>query len=146
MIPKKQNASNKGGANVDRAGGLKTTRQKKVFRCGVNHIAKLRRELQANGLALGDTTGATQCQTLLRVLQYLGERGLNTPEGVGIGFYRIATRVQELEAEGWLIASRRERIVGADGLAHIGIARYVLRGRAGWMVNPQSSLDLGAQL
>lgn len=142
MIPQKQNASGKGGANVDQAGRLRTTKKNKVFRCGVQHISKLRQELQGQGLTLRDTTGATQCQTLLRVLQYLGERGLNTPEGVGIGFYRIATRVQELEAEGWLIASRREQLVGADGLAHIGIARYALIGRRADYFDPQGSLSL----
>jgi hypothetical protein len=144
MTPKKQNASRRGGAKVGRAGGPKTTRKNKIFRCGVQHISKLRRELEANGLALRDTTGRTQCQTLLRVLQYLGDRGLNTPEGVGCGFYRIATRVQELEAAGWVIASRREAIVGADGLPHIGIARYVLAGRRKNFVDPQGALDLGA--
>lgn len=142
MTPKKQNASGGGGAKVDRAGGPKTTRQSKVFRCGVQHISKLRRELEANGLALRDTSGASQCSTLLRVLQYLGERGINTPEGVGCGFYRIATRVQELEAAGWLIASHRESIVGADGLSHIGIARYVLLGRRRESLPPQLDLAL----
>jgi len=95
------------------------------------------------GLALRDTTGRTQCETLLRVLQYLGDRGINTPEGVGCGFYRIATRVQELEASGWLIASRRESMVGADGLHHIGVARYSLIGERSGPQDPQFSLDLG---
>jgi hypothetical protein len=116
--------------------------QNKIFRCGVQHISKLRRELQSQGLALRDTSGRTQCEMLLRVLQYVGDRGINTPEGVGCGFYRIATRIQELEDSGWIIASQRERLVGADGLAHVGIARYVLIGYGG-AVNPQGSLDLG---
>lgn len=141
--PKKQNASREEGAKFTKlAGGVNG--KNKVFRCGVQHISKLRRELEANGLALRDTTGRTQCQTLLRVLQYLGDRGMNTPEGVGCGFYRIATRVQELEAAGWLIASHREAILGADGLSHIGIARYVLCGRRKDFIDPQGSLDLGA--
>lgn len=141
--PRKQNASRKGGAQSTKlAGGVKG--QSKVFRCGVQHISKLRRELQASGLALSDTSGNTQCKTLLRVLQYLGDRGINTPEGVGCGFYRIATRVQELEAAGWAISSYRERLLGADGLIHNGIARYRVVGRRADFVDPQSSLDLGA--
>ena len=139
---RKRNASAKGGAQFTKlAGGVKG--QNKVFRCGVQHTSKLRREIQGKGLALRDTTGRTQCETLLRVLQYRGDLGLNTPEGVGLGFYRIATRIQELEAIGWLIASHRERLVGADGLIHSGIARYVLLGRVG-KDDPQGSLDLGA--
>jgi hypothetical protein len=116
--------------------------QTTVFRCGTNVISKLRRELKSVGLALRDTSGRTQCETLLRVLQYLGPRGINTPEGVGCGFYRIATRIQEIEASGWRIASNRERLVGADGLAHSGIARYVLLGRRSDFIDPQGSFDL----
>lgn len=138
---RKQNASNKGGAQFTKlAGGVKG--QRKIFRCGVQHISKLRGELQRNGLALHDATGYTQCTTLLRVLQYLGDRGINTPEGVGCGFYRIATRIQELEDSGNIIASRRERLIGADGLVHSGVARYILIGHA-VKVDPQGSLDLG---
>lgn len=138
--PKKQNAS-KGGAKFTKlAGGVNG--QNKVFRRGVQHTARLRRELQSNGLALRDTTGRTQCETLLRVLQYLGDRGINTPEAVGMGFYRIATRIQELEASGWLIASRRESLLGADGLVHFGIARYVLICCRKDFVDPQGSLSL----
>ena len=140
--PKKQSAPRRSAKFTKLAGGVNG--KNKDFRCGVLHISKLRQELQCNGLALRDTSGATQCQTLLRVLQYLGDRGLNTPEGVGLGFYRIATRVQELEAEGWIISSERESLVGADGLKHVGIARYVLIGHLGTFVNPQGSLDLGA--
>jgi hypothetical protein len=142
MTPKKRNASGKGGAKFTKLAG-RVNGQNKVFRCGVQHTAKLRRELQGKGLALRDTTGRTQCETLLRVLEYLGDRGINTPEGVACGFYRIATRVQELEASGWLIASRRESLVGADGLYHIAIARYVLIGKRSGPQDPQFSLDLG---
>jgi hypothetical protein len=139
----KQNASGKGGAHITKlAGGVKA--KKKVFFCGVKHISKLRRELQAAGLGLRDTSGRTQCETLLRVLQYLGPRGINTPEGVGCGFYRIATRIQELESSGWMIASYRERMTGADGLQHDGIARYSLLGRRADVADPQGALDLGA--
>lgn len=141
MESRKQNASNKGGAQFTKlAGGMKG--QSKIFRCGVQHISKLRGELQRNGLALHDTASHTQCKTLLRVLQYLRDRGINTPEGVGCGFYRIATRIQELEDSGNIIASRRERLIGADGLIHSGVARYILIWRA-VRVDPQGALDLG---
>lgn len=144
MPAKNQNASGEGGADFTKLIGGVRGKTKKIFRCGVQHTSKLRKELQANGLALGDTSGRTQFVTLLRVLQYLGDRGINTPEGVACGFYRIATRVQELEEAGWRIASIRERIVGADGLEHSGVARYVLIGRRTDFIDPQGSLDLGA--
>lgn len=131
------------GVSVAVGREAKAASKQGAFRCGVKHISKLRRELQRNGLALRDTTGRTQCNTLLRVLQYLGARGINTPEGVGMGFYRIATRIQELEAEGWLIASQRESIIGADNMVHVGIARYVLLGRRSDIPEAQGRLDLG---
>lgn len=141
--PTRQNASREEGAKFTKV-AARVNGQNKVFRCGVNHISKLRREIQAQGLALRNTSGQTQCETLLRTLQYLGDRGLNTPEAVGIGFYRVATRVQELEADGWIIASERESLVGADGMFHAGIARYELIGRQSCFIDPQGHLDLGA--
>jgi hypothetical protein len=141
MTPIKENARGKAGKPITkRAGGVRG--KNKIFRCGVQHTSKLRRELHGQGLALRSVTGISQCATLLRVLQYLGDRGINTIEGVGCGFYRIATRVQELEEGGWLIESRRERVLGADGLTHDGIARYVLRGRRVDMPDAQGALDL----
>ena len=138
----KQNASGEAGVNFTKlAGGVNG--QRKVLKCSTYHISRLRRELQNQGLTLRDTSGKTQCDTLLRVLQYVGDRGVNTLEGMGLGFYRIATRVQELEALGWMIDSQRERVVGADGLSHIGVARYVLRGFLVTRIDPQGSLDLG---
>ncbi len=141
MSAKKQNATGKGGAQVtQRAGRVKG--KKGTFLCGVKHTSDLRREVHDRGLALSNTSGMSQRDTLLRVLQYLGPRGLNTPEGVGLGFYRIATRIQELEELGWVIASLRETLIGADGYKHSGIARYVLKGRT--RSEPrQHSLDLG---
>jgi hypothetical protein len=142
MTNRKNKARGRAGSNVAAGREAKATRQNKIFRCGVQHTSKLRRELCGQGLALRSVTGASQRVTLLLVLQYLGERGINTIEGVGCGFYRIATRVQELEESGWLIESRRERVLGADGLAHDGIARYVLRGRSIDMPDAQGALDL----
>lgn len=133
--PKKKAAPGQGKAAFE-------SKQKKPLVCGTDHISKRRHELQRAGLGLCDTSSHTQGETLLRVLQYLGPRGINTLEGVGCGYYRIATRIQELEASGWNIASYREQVVGADGLVHSGIARYVLLGRIGGD-DPQGSLDLG---
>lgn len=118
------------------------SKQKKPLSCGNNHISKLRRELQIVGLTLRDTSGRSQCEMLLRVLQYLGPRGINTPEGTGCGYMRLATRIHELEDAGWLIAVPKETIVGADGLTHSGIARYCLLGRRADYADPQGSFDL----
>lgn len=114
--------------------------QIKVLKCSNQYIAKLRREVRRAGLFLRDTTGRSQRETLLGVLQYLGGRGLNTLEGVGLGFYRIATRVQELQEAGYSIDSCPERVEGPDGLVHCRIARYVLCGRR---PDAQGKLDLG---
>lgn len=91
--------------------------------------ANIRRELQRAGLGLRNAHGVTQRAMLLRVLQYMGARGINTSEAEGCGYHRVATRIQELETEGWKIESRCEAIIGADGLTHVGIVRYVLRRR-----------------
>lgn len=140
----KQNASGCGGVQVTKRAGGVTVIPKDAFLCDEQHITKLRNEIAGAGLALKDTSGQTQCDTLLRVLQHRGAKGVNTAEGVGLGYLRIATRVQELEERGWRIASYRERIIGADGLAHNGIARYCLLGRAVERAAPaQSALDLG---
>jgi len=141
--PRKQNASGKGGAKSTKlAGGVNG--QNKVVKCSNNHISKFRRALRDAGLLLSSTKTETQLETLLKILQYRGEAGVNTPEGVGVGFARIATRVFDLELRGWLIDTLREDVVTADGLKHKGIARYVFRGRRTDMVDPQGSFDLGA--
>ena len=142
MIPTpNENAPRKKGAHFTNLAGDVNGKKKKFF-CGVKHTSDIRREPQSCGLGLKDASGGIQRATLLRVLQYLGPRGLNTPEAVGLGYYRIATRIHEMEADGWLIDSLRENIVGADGLYHVGIARYVLKGRRAECANPQGSLDL----
>jgi hypothetical protein len=140
--PRKDTAHGKVGAKFTKLTG-RVKGQNKTFRCGVQHISNLRRELQSHGLALRDTSGRTQCETLLLILQYLGDRGLNTPEGTGIGFARLATRVWDLEVSGWLIDTILEDAITADGLKHRGIARYILRGRKAGFIDPQGSLDLG---
>lgn len=126
--------------------GKATSRNAKadVLKCGTHHINKVRNEIHAAGLSLDGTSGGTQLGTLLRVLQYLGPRGINTKEAEGCGYFRIATRIQELEDAGWKIAVPKERIIGADGLIHKGIARYTLLGRRSDFIDQQGSLDLGA--
>lgn len=120
----------------------KALSKKKVLLCDERHIRTLRREIRRNGLSLKCTTAKNQCQVLVQVLQYLGDRGLNTLEAVGLGYYRIATRVQELEAAGLAIFPLRESVLGSDGLLHVGIARYILRD--GKVESAQLPLDLGA--
>lgn len=142
MTPRKRNARGKAGASLSKlAGGGSGV--KKVLICGNRNITRLRSEIRNVGLLLNATRTETQLDTLLRTLQYLGERGLNTPEGVGLGFARIATRCFDLEQQGWRIETERECVITADGLAHQGIARYRLRGRRTDFVDPQGSLDLG---
>jgi len=143
-MTEKRNAPKRGARSTKLAGDVGG--QIKVLKVSNQYIAKLRREVRRAGLFLRDTTGRTQRETLLGVLQYLGRRGLNTLEGVGLGFYRIATRVQELQEAGYRIDSYRERVEGPDGLVHCQIARYVLLpGRRTDSADPQGSFDLGEQ-
>lgn len=141
--PRKQRARGKAGAPLSKLAGIGSG-IKKVIICSNRNITRLRSEIRAAGLLLNATRTETQLATLLRTLQYLGERGLNTPEGVGLGFARIATRCFDLEQQGWNIDTERECAITADGLAHHGIARYRLRGRRADRADPQGSLDLGA--
>lgn len=133
--------ANKGGARFANRAASMRGKKKKTFRCGVQHTNKLRIELENAGLGLRDASGKTQRQALLRVLLYRGSKGLNTLEGAACGFLRIATRIQELEAEGYNIQSNRESAISADGLLHHGIARYTLLDDKP-QTNPQGSLDL----
>lgn len=142
MTSTNNNAPGGGRASLSKRAAVEGVIPKEAFFCGTDHISKLRAELHSVGLSLHDISGLTQRQTLLRVLQYLGPRGMNTLEGVGCSYYRIATRVHELEAEGWNIVTLRERVVGADGLPHNGIARYVLIGRKSDHQPVQGAFDL----
>lgn len=124
----KQNAPEIGGAQVDQAGRLGATGQSKVCECSSHHISKLVRELRQNGVALASTSGQAQTATLRRALAYLGPRGLGTYEGAGAGYARLAARINDLRSAGWRIVSRRENLIGPDGLLHEQVARYVLVG------------------
>ena len=140
MASKKQNASIPGGAHITKLAG--SVNGQNVFNCNPDHISKVCSDLHINGCGLGSTQAATQVSTLLKALSYLGPRGLNTYEGTAAGYARLATRIQDLEDAGWLIASLRENLIGPDGLYHAGVARYVLIGRRADMVDSQGSLDL----
>jgi hypothetical protein len=121
----------------------KATKQKRTRYCSANSINKVVREIRKAGLQLRSTAGDTQLETLPKVLQHRGARGLNTYEGVAAGYLRIATRVKELQ-ETWEIQSLREDIVGPDGMWHKGVARYVLIGKRKNLPPAQQSFDLGA--
>ena len=137
-----KNASGQAGVSV--AGGqAKATKQKRTRYCSTNSINKVVREIRQAGLQLRSTSGDTQLETLPKVLQHRGARGLNTYEGVAAGYLRIATRVKELQ-EIWEIQSLREDIVGPDGMWHKGVARYVLIGKRKNLPPAQQSFDLGA--
>ena len=140
--PKKKNASAKADVHVDRAGWLEATKQKKIINCDQHHINKVVKEIRAAGLHLQSSTGSTQLATLPKVLQYLGPRGLSTPEGTALGYLRLATRVKELK-DAWVILTVPENVIGTDGLYHTGVARYIQTGKRGDATNPQGSLDLG---
>jgi hypothetical protein len=140
---RKENATGQGGVSRVVGGQAKATKQKKIFDCGAHHINKVLREIQHAGLQLRSTAADTQLQTLPKVLQYFGSRGLSTYEGQAAGYLRIATRVMELK-ETWDIYTLREDVIGPDGLLHKGVARYVLLGRRKDLPPAQGQLDLGA--
>ena len=89
-------------------------------------IDELRAEIAKVGLALHSAQGDAQLEMLPKVLRYLGPRGLGTLEGQGLGYMRIATRIQDLEAMGFTIFVDREHVVSDDGLLHPRMARYIL--------------------
>lgn len=142
-MPKRQNknASRKGGARVDQAGGPKSTKQTAVFNCSSQSITAVCEELAENGVALQNTSGSTQRETLRRALEFRGGRGLNTYEGTAAGYMRLATRVKELK-DAWDIYTLSEDVLGPDGLVHKGVARYVLLGRRKDLPPAQGQLEL----
>lgn len=138
---KKKNASGQAGVSVV-GGQAKATKQKKAIYCGAHHIKKKMQEIRRAGLQLRSTASDTQAETLPKVLQYFGSRGVNTFEGQAAGYLRIATRIKKLK-EIWEIASLREDVIGPDGLFHKSVARYVLLGKRKDLPPAQQSLDLG---
>lgn len=128
--PTNENANSGEAAGVSVDGGVqaKATKQKKTLNCSDDHINNVVKEIRAAHLQLRSADGDTQLATLPKVLQYLGARGLNTYEGVALGYLRIATRILDLK-ERWEIRTLREDVVGPDGLWHKGVARYFLVGK-----------------
>lgn len=125
----KENASLGQEAGVGVAGWqAKATAKRKKLSCGEHDIKTLVRLVHAAGLQLRSTATDTQQATLPKVLEFLGSRGLNTYEGVALGYLRLATRIKELK-EIYDIGTIREDVVGPDGLWHIGVARYYLIGK-----------------
>jgi hypothetical protein len=138
--PQMKNASGQAGVSVV-GGQAKATKQKKAIYCGSNHIKKRMQEIRRAKLQLRSTASDTQAETLPKVLQYFGARGLNTFEGQAAGYLRIATRIKELQ-DIYEIASLREDVIGPDGLFHKGVARYVLIGKRKDLPPAQQCFDL----
>lgn len=139
----KNESPRKEGSDVVAGGQAKTTKQRKKRFCGENNIKDVVREVHSVGLKLRSTDGDTQLATLPKVLQYLGARGLNTYEGVALGYLRIATRIKELK-EIWEIQTVREDVIGPDDLFHVGVARYIITGKKKQAEPVQPDLGLGA--
>lgn len=137
-----ENATGGGGVNVGVGGHASTTKRKKAFKCGNNHITHVVQELRDMGVGLCGSATDTQLEMLPKALEYLGARGLNTYEGTAAGYCRLATRIQDLEERGYLIASHREDVYDQFGIFHKGIARYVLIGKRA-DAPPEPQLDLG---
>jgi len=116
-----------GAERAVQAGGP-AVQPKKVSQCSAENITNVCEELRAAGVGLRAADGRTQLDTLRRALAFRGARGINTYEGTAAGYLRLATRVKELK-EQWDICTLREDVIGPDGLAHRGVARYVLFGR-----------------
>lgn len=129
-----------GAPKTKDAAPAKVTASSTILHCSPDHISGVLRRIEAAGLSLRSTGSDTQTSTLQKVLHFLGADGLNTYEGTAAGYARLATRIQELEADGWLIAAPRENVIGPDGLYHQAVARYILVGRKADFLDRQMSL------
>ncbi|MBK4739216.1 hypothetical protein [Noviherbaspirillum pedocola] len=144
MTNEKNKARGRAGFDVAAGGQAKATKKKKLRYSGANVIKKVLREIDQKGLRLRSTASDTQLETLPKVLQHFGARGLSTYEGQAAGYLRIATRVKELKAT-WDIVTLREDVIGPDGLFHKNVGRYVLLGKRKDLppAQEQQPLDLG---
>jgi hypothetical protein len=115
------------------------------LQCGTEHTNKYRDNVHVAGFGLKNASGTNQRTMLLLWLQHVGSSGINTLEGEACGYLRIATRIQELKERGWKISSQRENVIGADGLFHKRIARYILDGRTADFPPVQLDLDFSAR-
>jgi hypothetical protein len=113
--------------------------------CGTEHTNKYRDNVHVAGFGLKNASGTNQRTMLLLWLRHVGSSGINTLEGEACGYLRIATRIQELKERGWKISSQRENVIGADGLFHKRIARYILDGRTADFLPVQLDLDFSAR-
>ena len=77
-----------------------TLKKNNIVNCGVHRLNTIRNELARNGLSLSDVSAQNQQKTLFRTLEYLGARGINTPEGEACGYLKIASRIKELKEIG----------------------------------------------
>lgn len=142
--PPNETASTAGGRSVDQAGGPEATKkQKKTQWCDQQSINKKLEEIRLAGLRLRITSSDTQLATLPKVLAYFGAAGANTYELTAMGYCRAATRIGALK-DTYVIDSVRENVIGPDGMFHINVARYILRGKKQDMLPGQQPLDLGA--
>lgn len=97
-------------------------------RIGKKQCDALRNEISVAGLALNSAQGSAQLETLPKVLRYFGNRGLGTVEAEALGYRRMATRIFDLEAEGYIFNVKKENVVTDDCLIHPRMARYFLTG------------------
>ena len=97
-----------------------------IVRIGKKRCDEIRAEVAAAGLSLDSAKGDAQLIMLPRVMRYFGARGLATVEAEALGYRRIATRIQDLEAAGYKFYPAKEHVITDDQLLHPRMARYVL--------------------
>lgn len=131
MSPPNKNPADQGGVHS----------QNKTVYCDLKYLTKFCDEVRSVGLQLQSTTTSSQCATLLKLLQYLGPRGVGTLEAHAAGYARLAARILDLQ-ETWEIAAFRENVVDANGHYHQSMARYILIGRKADRTAPQFRLEL----
>jgi hypothetical protein len=117
----------------------------KIVICSLEYIARLCQFFKAVSILPSVTKTNTQRICLLKILQLRGEAGLSTPEGLGCGFARLATRIYELRSSGWQIETVYENAIYPDGLLHLRTARYIFRGRCADLHQTQTSFDFGTE-
>ena len=89
-------------------------------------LYKLNAEIDEADLALIDTSKVSQLRCLLKVLAYIGVRGLGTCEARALGYESPAPRMMELRAQGYIIFTTYENVIKDDGYCHPRMARYRL--------------------
>lgn len=87
---------------------------------------RLKAEIKRAGLWLTDTQSQTQRMALVKVLQYLGARGLAISEAKALDYLSVPPRVHELRELGYIIHTKRENAVIDGGHIHRNTGRYIL--------------------